>query len=91
MRPVAGASVACRGPRGSIAARSGSLDAARRSLLGAAGPAGDQDPEAASRIVAEAVTLAFNLADAGVAAAAGTRATVLLAGDLFVRRSRAGA
>ena len=67
---------------GSIAARSGSLDAARRSLLGAAGPAGDQDPEAASRIVAEAVTLAFNLADAGVAAAAGTRATVLLAGDL---------
>ena len=30
----------------------------------------------------EAVTLAFNLADAGVAAAAGTRATVLLAGDL---------
>ena len=67
---------------GSIAARSGSLDVARRSLLGAAGPAGDQDPEAASRIVAEAVTLAFNLADAGVAAAAGTRATVLLAGDL---------
>ena len=67
---------------GSIAARSGSLDVARRSLLGAAEPAGAQDPEAASRIVAEAVTLAFNLADAGVAAAAGTRATVLLAGDL---------
>ena len=43
----------------------------RRSLLGAAEPAGAQDPEAASRIVAEAVTLAFNLADAGVAAAAG--------------------
>jgi DNA-binding CsgD family transcriptional regulator len=67
---------------GSIAARAGSLDAARRSLLAAVDAAVGADPEAASRIVAEVVTLAFTLADAGVAAAAGRHATALLTREL---------
>ncbi len=54
----------------------------RRSLLAAADAAVDEDPEAASRIVAEVVTLAFALADAGAAATAARHATVLLGGDL---------
>ena len=44
------------------------------------------DPEAASRIVAEVVTLAFTLADAGAAATAARHATVLLGHDLSGRR-----
>jgi tetratricopeptide (TPR) repeat protein len=67
---------------GSIAARAGSLDVARRSLLAAAGAAMDADPEAASRVVAEVATLAFTLADAGAAATAARHATVLLGHDL---------
>ena len=67
---------------GSIAARAGSLTASRRSLLAAADAAVDDDPEAASRIVAEVVTLAFALADAGAAATAARHATVLLGRDL---------
>ena len=67
---------------GSIAARAGSLEVARRALLAAADAAVDADPEAASRIVAEVVTLAFTLADAGVAAVAARQATALLGQDL---------
>jgi DNA-binding CsgD family transcriptional regulator len=67
---------------GSIAARAGSLDVARRFLLRAADAAVADDPEAASRIVAEVVTLAFTLADAGTAATAARYATVLLGHDL---------
>ena len=57
-------------------------DVSRRSLLAAAVAAVDADPEAASRIVAEVVTLAFTLADAAAAAAAARHATVLLGRDL---------
>ncbi len=63
---------------GSIAARAGSLDSARRGLLGAADPAMSQDPEAASRIVAEVVSLAFYLVDAEAGAAAARHAAGLL-------------
>ena len=68
---------------GSIAARAGSLE--RRAALPARGGRRGRRSttrEAASRIVAEVVTLAFTLADAGAAATAARHATVLLGHDL---------